>query len=234
MRRVRDIRDWSALTEEDWRASQEGERHYWTTRRDPFRLLYHAEHYFYAGFYEWTTRRALLNPFRVDPSRPDNFQIPPDEMEGRVVLEVGCGPASRTLSLVHCATVHALDSLLALHREVQSFGWSAFASLSDAPAEELPYDSESIDFVHCWKMLSLVRDPDRVLREMQRVLVPGGQLLMGVDLSGSRHPGHLHAWTVEVFEGRVLADFEAVIPIDVQDDPERGTRVWVCRLRKRA
>lgn len=235
MRDGSDIRDWEAATEGEWLAALDRERRYWSTSRDAFRLVREAEYRFYAGFYLWTTQRALMNPFRIDPARPDNFQIRTDEMAGRVLVDVGCGPASRTLSLVHCATVHALDPLLDFHRELQPFGWDKFASISAADAEQLPYDGESVDYVYCWKVLTAVRDPDLVLREIQRVLVPDGQLLLGCDLTGARQdrPPHVHRWSVDQFERRLLVDFEPVTEIDVQDDPGRGTRVWVCRLRKK-
>lgn len=43
-----------------------------------------------------------------------------------------------------------------------------------APAEELPFQSESFDCVVCSQMLEHAEDPARVLAELHRVLRPGG------------------------------------------------------------
>jgi ubiquinone/menaquinone biosynthesis C-methylase UbiE len=51
------------------------------------------------------------------------------------------------------------------------------ATIRRAAAEELPVADASIDSVVCNLVLCTVRDPDRVLREIARVLRPQGQLL---------------------------------------------------------
>lgn len=46
-----------------------------------------------------------------------------------------------------------------------------------APAEDLPFDDDSFDTIVCTLVLCTVADQPRALREMHRVLRPGGQLL---------------------------------------------------------
>jgi ubiquinone/menaquinone biosynthesis C-methylase UbiE len=58
-----------------------------------------------------------------------------------------------------------------LHRNAQD------ARIVDAPAERLPLADASVDTVVSTLVLCTVDDPDRVLREIARVLRPDGQLL---------------------------------------------------------
>jgi ubiquinone/menaquinone biosynthesis C-methylase UbiE len=50
-------------------------------------------------------------------------------------------------------------------------------SVSDAPAERLPFDDASVDTVVSTFVLCTVEDPRLALREIGRVLAPNGQLL---------------------------------------------------------
>jgi SAM-dependent methyltransferase len=239
---LRYISDWSPVPLVRYEQAQQAERKYWSTR-DRRILELSAKEYFYSGYYEWKEHRDLLNPFRVRPSRPQNFQIAPDDMEGSAVLDVGCGPTSASISLVHCAEVHVVDPLVDFHREVQPFGWEYFNSVSSGGAEELAFASESFHFVYCWNVLDHVQDADRILREITRVLVPSGELLLGAHVRSERGggPPHPYKWNLETFEQRVLADFTLVRPAVVLDD--RGLPVsqdaahsqqllWVGSLRK--
>ena len=48
----------------------------------------------------------------------------------------------------------------------------------EAPAEALPFDDDAFDTVVCTLVLCTVRDPDRAIGEIRRVLAPGGRLLL--------------------------------------------------------
>jgi ubiquinone/menaquinone biosynthesis C-methylase UbiE len=66
------------------------------------------------------------------------------------------------------------------------------AQIVDAPAEDLPFADQSVDTVVSTFVLCTVDDPERALREITRVLAPGGQLLF-LEHVRSRSP-RLAAW----------------------------------------
>jgi ubiquinone/menaquinone biosynthesis C-methylase UbiE len=104
-------------------------------------------------------------------------------VRGRLVLDLGCGRhALWTRAYVaRGARVVAVELDPARCRE-------AVARLAAEPAagegrvlgvvrgngERLPVAGSSVHFVHCAQVLEHVRSPDAFLRELRRVLVPGG------------------------------------------------------------
>lgn len=237
------VSDWASIPKSRYGKAQKAEMEYWGLK-DHMLLTLHAKYYFYAGYYEWNKHRGLLNPFCVSPSRPHNFQIPGDAMEGRSLLDIGCGPRSHTISLVHCAEVHVIDPLAEFYREIQPFGWEFFTSVSSVAAEQLPYDKNYFDFVHCWNVLDHTQNADNILHEIVRVLSPRGQLLIGCDLRDCSDggPAHPYKWCIDTLEARIFQYFEQVTTITLIDDNmipvpreqcQGKTLRWVCSLRKK-
>lgn len=98
---------------------------------------------------------------------------------GRVV-EIGAGTG---LNVAHYPA--AVDELVLtepepamrreLARRLDRHGRAAL--ISDAPAERLPFADASVDTVVATLVLCTVAEPERALREVARILRPGGQLL---------------------------------------------------------
>jgi SAM-dependent methyltransferase len=63
-----------------------------------------------------------------------------------------------------------------------------------AVGEHLPFPDDSFDLVICSQVLSYVRDPFQVINEMQRVLMPGGTLIVSVPSFFPRH--HDERWRI--------------------------------------
>jgi SAM-dependent methyltransferase len=85
-----------------------------------------------------------------------------------------------------------------------------------SPVESLPIPDESYDVVLCTQVMEHVRHPHQALREMTRVLAPGGHLLMtthGV-YPFHPHPGDYWRWTRQGFEA-MFEDTEGLELVDL-------------------
>lgn len=101
--------------------------------------------------------------------------------KGASALDLCCGTADWTLSLAEAAGsqghVKGLDfsaNMLKIGRQkVNQSGWKTI-ELVEGNAMELPFDSESFDFVTIGFGLRNVPDYQQTMQEMHRVLKPGG------------------------------------------------------------
>ncbi|MHB1536959.1 MAG: methyltransferase domain-containing protein [Acidimicrobiales bacterium] len=133
---------------------------------------------------------------------------------GRRVLDAGCGVGYGAALLMDAgaATVMAVDvshEAVALAREVAPAGMTCEA----ANLESLPYREASFDLVACFEVIEHVRDPDKVLDELARVLAPGGLLLISSPNRARNVPGnphHVHEYLPRELRAALERRFAAV------------------------
>lgn len=100
---------------------------------------------------------------------------------GSQVLEVGVGTG---LSLAaypfHCDVVGvdlAPDMLVRARRKVEVSGWE-HVELAVGDAQALQFPDDCFDYVTSFHVVSVVPDPQAMVREMARVCRPGGRLVI--------------------------------------------------------
>ncbi|MGD0794010.1 MAG: class I SAM-dependent methyltransferase [Dehalococcoidales bacterium] len=119
------------------------------------------------------------------------------DVEGKTVLEVGCGMGADLLSLArNGAKVIGLD-LTPRHIELakklfDTFGFPADFIIGDAECMSLP--SESVDVVYSFGVLHHTPNIEKAISEIHRVLKPGGLAIVGL-----YHKNSWHYWVNLVF-----------------------------------
>jgi ubiquinone/menaquinone biosynthesis C-methylase UbiE len=143
----------------------------------------------FAAFYNWLMDRPLVRR-GFDPLRR--------EIAGQahgVVLEVGAGGGQNFpfYDPARVVRVEAVDPDEAMLVEARSRLAAAPVpiTLTRAPVEALPFPDASFDSVVVTLVFCSVRDPECGLREIWRVLKPGGALLL---LEHVRAQGKVTAW----------------------------------------
>ncbi|HSL59343.1 MAG TPA: class I SAM-dependent methyltransferase [Acidimicrobiales bacterium] len=93
------------------------------------------------------------------------------------VLEIGAGTGANVGLLPAGTQLIALEPSLRMHDRLRQRCAAAGldATIVATGAESIPLPDESIDEVICSLVLCTVRDPERVLAEVRRVLRPGGR-----------------------------------------------------------
>jgi SAM-dependent methyltransferase len=123
-----------------------------------------------------------LNPvWRVDDFHGRIAQLA-EIGAGQHVLDLGCGNGNGLGALL--AAVGPAGSVVALDRDAASLARAAgregpLTAVEADITAPLPLDSESFDAVICQNVVECVADRAGLLREIHRVLRPGGRALVG-------------------------------------------------------
>lgn len=102
----------------------------------------------------------------------------PERVRGMAVLELATGPGLLARHIAPAAKrVVATDYSDGMIAEAKKGACPPNLAFEVADAMDLPYASDSFDAVLIANALHIVPDPERVLREIDRVLKPGGLLI---------------------------------------------------------
>jgi len=133
-------------------------------------------------------------------------------LEGKTVLEIACGSGTVTLMLAEAAgptgRVIGADispSMLAVARAKTATG--APIEWIESPAAPLPIEPDSVDAIACQQGLQFFPDKVAALKEMRRVLAPGGRAVVSVwtqvedqDFWGSLQASIGAVWSAQLAE----------------------------------
>lgn len=132
--------------------------------------------------------RIRQEAHRLYSERPDDFfDWALDRLvlqAGMLVADIGCGPGSYHPSLIaRGCRVMALDASpgMAAEAQAQATTHGLAVVVLQAHAEHLPLLTQSCDRVLAAHMLYHVPDQGAALREMRRVLKPGGAVLLATN-----------------------------------------------------
>ena len=161
-------------------------------------------------------RRADETMFRWNrplyKAYPFDRLFPYDEFVGKRVLEIGCGMgAMASLWAKRGATVTAVDlapfSIEITRRRFSLFGLNGH--IEQADARSLPFAEGEFDYVYSWGVLHHSPNLAQSLREMMRVLKPGGKF--GLMLY-HRH-SLFYLWRIVYREGFVHREADFLDPV---------------------
>lgn len=112
-------------------------------------------------------------------ARPFDRIIPFDKLAGKQVLEIGCGMGLHTsLMAAAGAKVTAVDlTSAAVEATTKRLALKNLqADVREADAEKLPFADAAFDFVWSWGVIHHSSRTGRVVREINRVLRPDGEV----------------------------------------------------------
>jgi ubiquinone/menaquinone biosynthesis C-methylase UbiE len=143
----------------------------------------------FAAFYNWLMDRPLVRRW-FDPLRREIV----GQARG-VVLEVGAGggqnfPFYDPARVERVEAIEPDEAMLVEARRARSVA-AVPITLTRAPVEDLPFPDAQFDTVVVTLVFCSVQDPEGGLREIWRVLKPGGTLLL---LEHVRAQGRVVAW----------------------------------------
>lgn len=127
---------------------------------------------YYDDFAAWYERERHLPYHRM----LDDLEVELVERyaRGKAVLEVGCGTGLLLERVARfAATAHGIDLSTGMLDRARARG----LAVTEASATALPFDDASVDVAYSFKVLAHIPDIAGALREMARVVRPGGVVL---------------------------------------------------------
>ncbi len=153
-----------------------------------------SEAFFATASAEWDVLRTTLFGARADISATLALCDP-----AWVVGDLGCGTGALTAAFApHVAAVHAVDASLAMLASARArLERLGNVTVHEGALEALPLPDASLDVAVMSLVLHHVADPLRALREVHRVVRPGGRLLI-TDMRSHAHSEYQqqmgHVW----------------------------------------
>lgn len=181
------------------RAWQDANREWWEQHpmRYDFSEILEVEE-FSKQFYEEIDRRFFADAETMIPPRHIPFDplIDFESLKDKDVLEVGCGNGSHAQLLVqHAGSYTGIDlTSYAVKSTTQRLSYlDVTGHIRQMDAERMDFPDESFDFIWSWGVIHHSADTRQIIKEMHRVLRPGGEARIMVY--------HRSFWSYRVMSG---------------------------------
>ncbi|MDQ6996537.1 MAG: class I SAM-dependent methyltransferase [Mariprofundus sp.] len=117
--------------------------------------------------------------------------------ESATILEIGCGPVClASLLAQQCKTY--LDPMADDFRRMFPGELPEDGEYLTSAAERIPKPSGSYDLIICLNMISHTLNPELVMNEIERLLKPGGKLILSIR-THNQLEARLHYLTIRMF-----------------------------------
>ena len=157
--------------------------------------------------------RALDSDLRRWMQPPDKIIERSGIEQGMTVMDLGCGSGAFTTFVARAVgeqgKVYAVDIQPAMlqqleHKLARAENQDIInVELKQASAYDLPFDDESVDLVYIVTVLQEIPDRGRALREIRRILKPGGILAVTEFLPDPDYP--LRSTTIKICQRKGFA-----------------------------
>jgi 2-polyprenyl-3-methyl-5-hydroxy-6-metoxy-1,4-benzoquinol methylase len=151
--------------------------------RDSIPRFVASDQYADAFALEWNSFRTdHLDSFTgldyLDSQLQSCLDFPLDELEGKIVLDAGCGLGRFTeICLNHGAQVVAVDLSGAIDAACKNLNQRDGVHFLQADIFKLPLKAEAFDFVYSWGVLHHTPDPPHAFAQLPPLVKPGGKLM---------------------------------------------------------
>jgi SAM-dependent methyltransferase len=146
----------------------------------------------------WQSWRESDNPYRQYKSRRDRHLVLKllELQDGDHVLEIGCGYGWISQALLGAAEIKwfGVDQSLEMVRRLQLIPLHANARALVADAVHLPFHDGSFDKVLCTGVLMHIEESELAVRELVRVLRPGGRMVCSINNAISPYSLLVRLW----------------------------------------
>lgn len=134
------------------------------------------------------------------------------------VLDIGSGALSWIKGIIPGMNLVACDPLAHEYAKLFDYKNHSQRCPMKAFAEDLPFNENTFDIVHCSNALDHTQNPYKAILEMERVCRPGGMILIqGVENEATKQGWKgLHQWNIAVRKAK---------PLDVQDSEMQDVMV---------
>jgi 2-polyprenyl-3-methyl-5-hydroxy-6-metoxy-1,4-benzoquinol methylase len=131
---------------------------------------------------------------------------------GRRILEISCGMGGTLVALAQAgadpvATEFNHDYCTIARRRGERYGLEL--PILNAVGEAVPFAANSFDLAICWDIVEHVQDPAAMLRELRRVVRPGGRVLLTIINRWAWRDPHYHIrglnWLPRGLADRIVA-----------------------------